>query len=144
MGDIKTGSTTVPDPTSFVQATSTTTTKEESGRGASNAVAIGVGIGVGMGAVFAFVLALMFILYKRRKRTTASDTIESKNTSELEAVRPTKLPELTLFEGKLGRALRAKDQSQELSGEPSARIPKEAQELEHVPVFELGGEGSKY
>ncbi|KAH4254079.1 hypothetical protein HBH61_171270 [Parastagonospora nodorum] len=109
MGDIKTSLTAVPNSTLFARATSTTTTKEESKQGASNAVAIGVSIGIGMGAVFAFVLALMFILYKRRKRITASDIIESKNTPELEARRPPKLLELNLFEGKLSWALRAKD-----------------------------------
>lgn len=117
--------------------------KEESGRGVNNTVALGVGIGVGMGTVFVFLLALIFVLHHRRKRTFALDTTEPENTPELDAVKPPIRPELNTSEVILNCALRAKDRSQELSGEPYARIPKEAQELEHVPVFELGGEGGK-
>ena len=109
-----------------------------------NTVALGVGIGVGMGAVFVFLLALIFVLYHRRKRTSVLDTIKPENNSELEAVKPLTRPELNTVERSLDCALRAKDRRQELSGEPYARIPREAQELEHVPVFEIGGDGGKY
>lgn len=144
MGDSKTDSNAAPDSTSAARATSTTAIKPNSERAASHAVVMGVGIGVGVGGLFVLLLAFTLIFCYKRRRRSISDTTGFEDTPELEAVTPSKLPVPEVSQGKLDFALRATGPVQEMSGEPAALIPKEPQELEHQPIFELQGEGGKH
>jgi hypothetical protein len=137
MGDSKTSSTAAPKSTSAAQATSTTAIKSNSGRAASNAVIMGVGIGVGVGGLFVFLLALTFLYRHKRRRTSIADTTGLEDTPELDVVQHSRISEPDTSKGKLNYALRAKGPAQEMCGEPTALIPKEPQELEHEPIFEL-------
>jgi hypothetical protein len=136
MGDSKTSSTAAPNSTSAAQALSTTAIKSTSERATSNAVIMGVGVG----GFFVFLLALTFLFRYKRRRTSIADTTELEDTPELDTVQPSRLSEPDISRGELKDVFRAKGLMQEMCGEPTALIPKEPQELEHKPLFELQGE----
>ncbi|KAF1941477.1 hypothetical protein EJ02DRAFT_512401 [Clathrospora elynae] len=139
MGDSRTSSTVAPNSSPTVPTTSTTTNDLSSDRPGINAVVIGVGIGVGVGGFFILLLAFAFFLYHRRKGKIASGAARFEETPELEVPKPSTPAQFDASEGKLHCNMSGKGSRQELSGEPKARIPKEPQELEHEPIFEIGG-----
>jgi hypothetical protein len=140
MGDSKTSSTAAPNSTSAAQAPSTTAIKSTSERATSNAVIMGVGVGVGVGGFSVFLLALTFLFRYKRRRTSIADTTELEDTPELDTVQPSRLSEPDTSRGELNYVFRTQGLTQEMCGEPTALIPKEPQELEHKPLFELQGE----
>jgi hypothetical protein len=141
MGESRTDSTIAPFHTSTAaaQATPPTIIQSNSERAASKAVVMEIGIGVGLGGLFVILLAFSaFFCYKRRA-TSTSDTTRFENTPELDAANFSRLPEPDISHGVLHYASRAKGLRQEMCGEPAALIPKEPQELQHQPIFELQG-----
>jgi hypothetical protein len=137
MENSKTDSPTAGDPTSAAQATSTTATNSNSESAPSNAVVMGVGIGIGVGGLSLFLIAFIFLFRYKRRKTFTSDTTEIEDVLELDAGKVSKLPKSNESEGKFDHALRVNGPRQEMCGEPFAIIPKEPQELEHEPIFEL-------
>jgi hypothetical protein len=100
---------------------------------------MGVGIGVGVGGLFVFLLALI-LLFRYKRRTSIAETTGPEDTTKLDAVQPFRLSDPDTSKGELNYALVVKDPTQEMCGEPTALIPKEPQELEHEPIFELQGD----
>lgn len=105
-------------------------------------MAIGVGLGVGLGGFLFLLIASALIFCHRRRREAALGAAQFEATSELEARGPARQPDPNIFERKHEWDARAQALIHEANGEPNARIPKEPQELEHEPIYELGGGNS--